>query len=61
MISLVVKHGLKHQQMEVNNAFLHVDLHEEVYLKFQLDFELESLSLVFKLIKSLYGLNQASC
>ena len=44
--------------MDVKSAFLHGDIHEEIYMK-QPDFYISDLSLVCKLKKSLYGLKQA--
>eukprot|EP00253_Pinus_taeda_P006707 PITA_06707 len=46
-------------QMDVKSAFLHGDLHEEIYMEQPIGFIQTDSILVFRLKKSLYGLKQA--
>ena len=70
LIALAAAQNWPISHLDVTNAFLHGDLHEEVFMKIPLGyFDLSSVaqmnqfsdpsSLVCKLLKSIYGLRQA--
>jgi hypothetical protein len=60
VISIAVNNEWKLFQMDVKNAFLHGDLHEEVYMEIPPGFNSrETVGKVCRLRKSLYGLKQS--
>lgn len=60
LLSLAVSHGWSLRQIDIQNAFLHGYLHEDVYMKQPPGFEDSTHpNYICKLDKSLYGLKQA--
>ena len=69
LIALVVARSWLLHQLDINNAFLHRDLVEEVYMTLPPGFHNKggclasnsaSTPIICRLVKSLYGLRQAS-
>ena len=59
VLSLAALDNWEVHQMDVKSAFLHGDLHEEIYMEQPPGYVQDNSSLVCLLKKSLYGLKQA--
>ena len=60
LLSLVAAKGWYLHQLDVNIAFLHRDLYEDVYMKAPPGLACSDPTLVYKIQKSLYRLKEAS-
>lgn len=59
LLSVAVARGWQVYQLDVNNAFLHEDLRDEIYMKIPPGYEQLFPGKVCRLRKSLYGLRQS--
>jgi len=60
LFSIAAAENWPFHQLDVNNAFLHGDLHEDVFMQLPRGCRCKGEQLVCKLQNTLYGLKQAS-
>ncbi|XP_011004766.1 PREDICTED: uncharacterized protein LOC105111176 [Populus euphratica] len=60
LLFVIAINGWSFLQFDVNNAFLHGDLEEEIYMHKPPSYFISGFNQVYKFFKSLYGLKQAS-
>ena len=60
IVAISVEFNLRITQYDISNAFLHAELDKEIYMTFPPGYSSDDPTLVFKLLKGLYGLKQAS-
>lgn len=59
ILTLAITYKMGHPQIDVNNAFLNGNLHDDAYMKQPSGFVSTDKTLVCKLNKAIYGLKQA--
>jgi hypothetical protein len=58
LLALAAKYQLEIQQINIKTAFLYKDLNKEIYIELPKGYN-DNNTLVYKLVKSIYGLKQA--
>jgi len=61
LLTLTISNNCVIKQLDVKNAFLHGDLHEEIFMKLTFSFNATKPNQVYKLQRSLYGLKHVGC
>ena len=59
LLTIAAKYDLELKHLDISTAYLHGDLEEDIYMEQPEWFEEVDRSIVYKLMKSLYGLKQA--
>lgn len=56
LLSIVASNNWHIYQLDINTAFLHGDLEEEVYMKVPPSLKFSNINIIYKLNRSIYGL-----